>query len=72
MKGHAGRVSRIAFHPSGRYLGSAGFDGTWRLWDVETTTELLLQEGHAKEVYTIAFQCDGSLAATGYVVYTLI
>lgn len=39
---------------------------------METTTELLLQEGHAKEVYTIAFQCDGSLAATGYVVYTLI
>lgn len=65
MKGHARRVARIGFHPSGKYLGSASFDGTWRLWDVATAQELLLQEGHAKEVYSIAFQGDGSLVATG-------
>jgi U4/U6 small nuclear ribonucleoprotein PRP4 len=46
-------------------LGSASFDGTWRLWDIATAQELLLQEGHAKEVYSIAFQGDGSLVATG-------
>ncbi len=66
LSGHARRVARIGFHPSGKYLGSASFDGTWRLWDVETTQELLLQEGHAREVYAISFQCDGSLVATGY------
>jgi U4/U6 small nuclear ribonucleoprotein PRP4 len=65
LSGHARRVARIGFHPSGRYLGSASFDGTWRLWDVESTQELLLQEGHAKEVYAISFQSDGSLVATG-------
>ena len=32
-------------------------DMSWRLWDVETTTELLLQEGHSRPVY-------GDLAAT--------
>lgn len=32
------------------------YDKTWRLWDVSTgrtAMEILLQEGHAKEVYPI-------------------
>jgi U4/U6 small nuclear ribonucleoprotein PRP4 len=57
-------VSRLAFHPSGRFIGTTGFDKTWRLWDVEKGRELMVQEGHSREVYGIAFQCDGSLAAT--------
>ncbi|KWU46190.1 U4/U6 snRNP-specific spliceosomal protein [Rhodotorula sp. JG-1b] len=65
LSGHEGRVCRINFHPSGRYLGSASYDGTWRLWDVEQGQELLLQEGHSKEVYAIAFQQDGALVASG-------
>lgn len=59
------RVGRVGFHPSGAYLGSASFDGTWRLWDVESSKELLVQEGHSKEVYALAFQDDGALAASG-------
>jgi U4/U6 small nuclear ribonucleoprotein PRP4 len=55
----------VAYHPSGRYLGSASFDTTWRLWDVERGNELLLQEGHSHEVYAIDFQEDGALVATG-------
>lgn len=67
LSGHSGRVGRIAFHPSGDYVGSAGFDGTWRLWDVRRgkEKELLVQEGHSKEVYALAFQDDGALAASG-------
>ncbi|GAA5984327.1 hypothetical protein JCM11641_006182 [Rhodosporidiobolus odoratus] len=65
LKGHDSRVCRINFHPSGRYLGSASYDGTWRLWDVEHSQELLLQEGHSKEVYAVAFQQDGALVASG-------
>lgn len=66
LKGHSARVCRIGFHPSGKYLGSASYDGTWRLWDVERGgEELLLQEGHSKEVYSIAFQDDGALVCTG-------
>lgn len=59
------RIGRVAFHPSGAYLGSACFDGTWRLWDVATQKELMMQEGHSKEVYTLAFQDDGALVASG-------
>lgn len=61
LKGHEGRVVKVKFHPSDRYVASASFDMTWRLWDVERQVELQLQEGHAKEVYCLDFQCDGSL-----------
>ncbi|EEC19103.1 U4/U6 small nuclear ribonucleoprotein Prp4, putative, partial [Ixodes scapularis] len=59
------RVSRVAFHPSGRFLACCVFDNSWRLVDLEREMEVLHQEGHSKAVYDISFQCDGSLAATG-------
>ncbi|CAG5030269.1 unnamed protein product [Parnassius apollo] len=66
LGGHApARVARVEFHPSGRFLATTVFDHSWRLWDLETATEVLHQEGHAKPVYSIAFQGDGSLAVTG-------
>ncbi|XP_039762412.1 U4/U6 small nuclear ribonucleoprotein Prp4 [Pararge aegeria] len=66
LSGHSPRrVSRVEFHPSGRFLATTVFDNSWRLWDLHTRTEVLHQEGHAKPVYSIAFQCDGSLAVTG-------
>lgn len=49
----------------GDYLASASFDGTWRLWDVARAQELMLQEGHSREVYAIDFQGDGALVASG-------
>jgi len=67
LEGHEGRVCRVAFHPSGRYVASASFDTSWRLWDAEKGKELLIQEGHSKEVYTVGFQGDGSLIASGCV-----
>ena len=65
LKGHRVRVARVAYHTSGRFIGTASFDTSWRLWDAATCQELLLQEGHAKEVYALAFQADGALVATG-------
>ena len=66
LRGHSHRVCKLSFHPSGRYIASASYDGTWRLWDVATSRELLLQEGHSKELYSIAFQPnEGSLIASG-------
>ncbi|KAL7062898.1 hypothetical protein AAHC03_01616 [Spirometra sp. Aus1] len=65
MEGHGpNRVSRLAFHPSGRFLGTTCFDHSWRLWDLEVCEEVLHQEGHSKAVYDIAFHPDGSLALT--------
>jgi WD40 repeat protein len=61
------RVSRLGFHPSGRFLGTCCMDCSWRLWDLHQCTEVLHQEGHVKPVYCISFQIDGSVCATGYV-----
>jgi U4/U6 small nuclear ribonucleoprotein PRP4 len=71
LQGHRARVVRTVFHPSGDYVVTASFDGTWRLWDVETSKELLMQEGHAKEVFTVACQADGSLVASACVFLVL-
>jgi U4/U6 small nuclear ribonucleoprotein PRP4 len=65
LEGHAQRVCRVEFHPSGKYLATASEDTTWRLWDVQTTTELLLQEGHSRGVFAVSFNTDGSLLASG-------
>lgn len=64
LTGHKGMVLGCDFHPLGRHLGTAGHDGTWRLWDMEHGQELLLQDGHAKDLSAIAFHPDGSLAMT--------
>ncbi|CAB3380054.1 Hypothetical predicted protein [Cloeon dipterum] len=66
VEGHAPhRVSRVEFHPSGRFLGTCCYDNSWRLWDLEQCQEVLHQEGHCKPVFCIAFQVDGSVCATG-------
>jgi U4/U6 small nuclear ribonucleoprotein PRP4 len=61
LSGHIGLVSSCEFHPSGKVVGTAGHDCTWRLWDVERGSELLLQDGHTKDLSAIAFHPDGSL-----------
>lgn len=65
LPGHPQRVSRVQYHPSGRFLATCCFDHSWRLWDLEQQEEVLHQEGHSKPVYCIAFHLDGSLAVTG-------
>lgn len=50
------RVSRLAFHPSGRFLGTCCHDASWRLWDLEQQAEVLHQEGHARAVHCIRYK----------------
>lgn len=59
------RVSKLRFHPSGRFLATACYDSSWRLWDLQQKQEVLHQEGHAKAVHCLSFQIDGSVIVTG-------
>lgn len=65
LRGHSDRCSRLAFHPSGRYVASTSFDKSWRLWDLGAQKELLKQPGHAEATYAAAFHPDGSLLVSG-------
>jgi U4/U6 small nuclear ribonucleoprotein PRP4 len=74
LRGHAARLCRVAFHPMKHHVATTSFDHSWRLWDVETSQivggknyhqqEILLQDGHCREVYEIGFHPDGSLWST--------
>lgn len=65
LKGHEARLCKVAWHPTGRFVGTTSFDHTWRLWDVETSSQILLQDGHWKETYGISMNHpDGSLCCT--------
>lgn len=65
LKGHKSRCTRMAFHPMGDHLISASYDNTWRMWDLETNKQVLIQRGHSRPVYGVACHKDGSLLATG-------
>jgi U4/U6 small nuclear ribonucleoprotein PRP4 len=64
LKGHQGVVNKCEFHPNGQLIGTASSDYTWRLWDVESESEILLQDGHVTDCTTICFHHDGSLLLT--------
>jgi WD40 repeat protein len=42
LQGHTGGVRSVAYRPGGRQLATASWDGTVRVWDAETGTNLLV------------------------------
>jgi U4/U6 small nuclear ribonucleoprotein PRP4 len=66
FRAHPLRISSVAFHPLGGHCSTTSYDTTWRLFDLATQREILLQEGHSKEVFCQSYHPDsGSLLATG-------
>jgi WD40 repeat protein len=65
LQGHTGTVFSVAFHPSGKILASASFDGTVRLWDLATGKELRTLRTYLPHAYAIAFSKNGKILAAG-------
>lgn len=64
LSGHLARINDIKFHPLGSLLTTASSDLTWRLWDLNKSSELYYQEGHTDFVNSISIHPDGSILAS--------
>jgi serine/threonine protein kinase/WD40 repeat protein len=64
--GHHGIIWDIACSLDGKRLATAGDDGTVRVWDAESLSELRVLRGHDDPVFTVALSPDGQwLASAG-------
>ncbi|HEV2764376.1 MAG TPA: WD40 repeat domain-containing protein [Pyrinomonadaceae bacterium] len=63
LKGHVSGVYRASFSPDGRYVVTAGFDDTARVWDADSRQQLA-ELRHLDDVSMAVFSPDGRYVAT--------
>jgi serine/threonine protein kinase len=59
LAGHTGRITCIAFSPTGEFLVSGGKDRSVRVWRSEDGRELRNFQGHKGKVTGVVFRPDG-------------
>jgi WD40 repeat protein len=61
---HAGPVRSAAFSPDGRWVATAGLDGTARVWEVDSGRSVGPPLRHSSAVHYVAFSSDGRQVVT--------
>jgi WD40 repeat protein/energy-coupling factor transporter ATP-binding protein EcfA2 len=65
LREHSDRLAAIAFSPDGQTVLTGSYDGTARLWELQTGKPLQVLTGHAEHVVCVAWSPDGARVATG-------
>jgi WD40 repeat protein len=64
--GHEGVVASLSFAAGSRYLASAGWDKTVRIWDLwNQSSHPLVLKGHSQRISSVAFAPSGKRLASG-------
>jgi len=61
MTGHQQPVNQVAYSPDGRYIASASFDNSVRLWHGTTGKFAAVFRGHVQDVYMCCWSADSRL-----------
>ncbi|QOY91200.1 WD40 repeat domain-containing protein [Paludibaculum fermentans] len=64
MRGHTGPVYGVACRPKLEEMATSGQDGTVRVWNMATSTELLRYSAHAGGANRVAYRPDGRIIAS--------
>ncbi len=65
LHGHTADVLSVAWHPDGSRIVSSSYDGTIRLWDVETGHELMTLLEDPSTAFAVAWSPDGRTVVCG-------
>lgn len=64
LRGHEGAVRGAAFSPDGKYVATASWDKTARVWETATGKPVSVLAGHEDHVSNVAFSPDGKYVVT--------
>jgi eukaryotic-like serine/threonine-protein kinase len=64
FEGHESTVWDVAADPRGRWIASAGYDGTVRIWDLSGREPARILRGHKGSVSCVRFAPDGDRLAS--------
>jgi len=72
LKGHEHKVQGAFFSSDGKFIISYGWDNTFKIWDVETFSEIRTYKGHTEAVWHAAISQDNKLLASSSMDRTFI
>ncbi|KAF8950054.1 Notchless protein 1 [Entomortierella lignicola] len=61
MVGHQKTVNHVSFSPDGRYIASASFDKSVKIWDSRDGKFITSLRGHVAEVYQVVWSSDSRM-----------